>query len=613
MGTTKFLKAIQSLFFATMLVMASCLNAPNSVRNIASTNTKLSTGSGSATNGTGTPAVSDTTTVTSAGMSQIIELSHLVDPFTGTYKKKITIPKNYKGYLYIAGLNLQALNGKLIKVRLNYGVDRQSIVMPATLSRAPGITPKTDIQVLILDLTKRPLQDMKLPYDLFDYNDYNGDTSLSPVTDPTDSNLYCRGLKLSDDPTYSNTNSTGTCSTNTDKCLYAYAKISDVTFYNSSSSLATTPTNPSVWSSSTTLSTSMVSNMCLPDYNLANFNSLFSSYIPTGYEYNGPYRPINQSSWEIKSNAYFATETDTTVSPNVTHFYGLFEGGNYTADGAMSDRRTWYKSLMFPRSGTLALSTGVNYVGTTVNPLQTSNAISRDFKTVDSTAASKYVDGCNLRVMNYDSASNEGIGSCNVTGTIEVYYMNGTSEVNITTSKDLKIQLSRASNTNSEGKQVLSSTFKTCETSATCGSDECCYNSRCWSKDLVSQCVDDITQTGNRENGTSCTTDFQCASLCCNASTGSCSPHNPNTTTPILCSKSPGQSCVSVEFCAQQNVAKCNLYKTGTNVDGSIKCQIRCPAVATYGTCTGGICIAPAASTDTSTFNTTTCAGAIDP
>jgi hypothetical protein len=589
--------SIHIIILILVLAMTSCIGGK-----LSNGRKSLATSNSTGTNGTGgtagNGAISDTTTTDSTTISsQKIELSHLVDPFTGTYKKKITVPKNYKGYMYIAGLNLSALSGKIIKVRLNFGIDRQSIVLGATLARAPGITPKTDIQVLVLDLNKRPFQDMRLPYDLYDYNEYNSDSTLEPVTNPLDGGLYCRGVRLADDPTFIVSTDGDTCKDAEDKCLYSYAKIEDAAFYNLSTGLTTTPTKPGVWANGTVLDSSQVSGMCLADNSYANFISNFSMFIPSGYTYSGPYRPINQSSWYISSNALFGSVT----SGSITNYHGLFE------TGTASDKTSWYRSLLFPRAGTLNLNSNVNYFGST------SKFGTRGSMVSDSTGTTKYVDGCNIRAMNYETATNEGIGSCNVSATIDVYYMSGTSEVSITSTNSLKLQLSRASLTNSEGAQVLSSSFKSCESSTTCGADECCYNNRCWSKDLVSQCVDDVAQTGNREIGTSCTSDYQCASLCCDSSTGACAAHNPTAATPVLCSKQSGQNCVAKEFCAKEYVPVCKLYKNGYNADGTVKCTIRCPTVATYGSCVAGACVAPKGQTDTSAFNLTTCEGALDP
>lgn len=511
-----------------------------------------------------------------------VELSHLVDPFDGTYKKKVTIPKNYKGNLYIAGLNVSALSGKLVKVRFNYGIDRQSVVLDATVARAPGIIPQTDIQVLVVNMNSRPLNKMRLPYDLYDYNDYASDPSKEPVTNGRDSGLYCRGLQVADDPT--STNST-TCTRATDKCLYSYAKITDATLYNSATGLTNLPSRPQVWTTTNgvrnpTISSS-ASTMCLPDSEDKDaLNSLYSLSlgglsIPTtvlGMQYRGPYRAINPDGWAITSLAIYNSDKK-----------GLYEVASGTAYSG-------YRSLMFPRAGRLDLPQDAKYLGSSDRFGVTSK---RSVQVASGGVTPDYVDGCNLRVQNYNVATTEGINSCNVNGSIEVFYMKDNVEVNITTDKSIKLQVIRPSLTDSEGKEVLNTSFKRCETSSTCGTGECCFNSRCWSNDLVSQCVDTTPIIGNQENGANCASDYECSSLCCNASKGTCSPHSTTGTSPILCSKLPGESCVAREFCAKEAVNVCKMVKARNN-DGSATCNLRCSPVETFGTCsTAGRCVPP--------------------
>ena len=90
------------------------------------------------------------------------ELIHLIDPIEGTFHKKVTIPKNYNGHFYISGLNITALNDYHVSVRFKFGRELESITIPATVSRAPGLTPQTDIQVLALDLKDRPFSKLRL-------------------------------------------------------------------------------------------------------------------------------------------------------------------------------------------------------------------------------------------------------------------------------------------------------------------------------------------------------------------------------------------------------------------------------------------------------------------
>ncbi len=504
-----------------------------------------------------------------------VELSHLVDPFDGTYKKKVSIPKNYKGSLYIAGLNVSALQGKLVKVRFNFGIDGQSVVLDATVARAPGIIPQTDIQVLVVDMNSRPFSKMVLGYDLYDYNTYT--VGSTPATDPRDSGLYCRGLKIEDDPTFDKTlESNSYCDKADDRCLYAYAKVTDASLYNSN--LTTIPSLPQVWTTSNsvrypTLATSFTS-MCLPDNgSVSDFEQLLSITSlasATGLIHKGPYRAINSGEWKIQSSAIFNSKS------------GLFEI-NY-------DGTTGYKSLMFPRAGKLSLNQGVSYWGA-----DTYDGI-RSIQDVSSTGISKYVDGCNLRVQNYNPSTSEGINSCNVNGSIEIFYKNAAgSEVSVTIDRAIKIQLLRPSEKNSEGNEVLTGAFKRCDSSSACGSNECCFNSRCWSKDIVPQCVDQTPVIGNQPVGFNCGSDFECSSLCCNLSTGSCAPHTQTGPAPILCNKPAGQRCVAREFCRPEFVATCKLVKLpGLSATGKPQCTLRCPSVETYGECTAGYCVPPA-------------------
>ncbi len=83
------------------------------------------------------------------------ELRHLIDPFDGTYKIKTTIPKNFSGFLYISGLNIQSLSSKILNVRFRFGRDLEPIeISGVTVGRGEGITPTTDIEVLIDHLKK---------------------------------------------------------------------------------------------------------------------------------------------------------------------------------------------------------------------------------------------------------------------------------------------------------------------------------------------------------------------------------------------------------------------------------------------------------------------------
>src|SRR5690606_30852708 len=126
-----------------------------------------------------------------------VELRHIIDPETGNYRTKVTIPKNFGGYLFLSGLNVTSLSNRLIKVRFKFGRELEPITVPAVVTRGEGITPATDIEVLALNMSSKPFENIRLIYDLYDYNDYydGGSESLEPTQDPLNGGLYCRGLK----------------------------------------------------------------------------------------------------------------------------------------------------------------------------------------------------------------------------------------------------------------------------------------------------------------------------------------------------------------------------------------------------------------------------------
>lgn len=610
---------IQPMLFSLILLVTSCVEGTAVRRGLASSkSTGLAGAANGSTTNSGAIGGGSSTTTDSTLISQRVELSHLVDPFDGTYKKKLTIPKNFKGYLYLAGLNISALSNKFVKVRFNFGVDKQSVILDTTVARAPGIIPKTDIQVLVIDMSNKPFSKMRLGYDLYDYTDYTTDPSKEIVSNPRDNALYCRGLKLEDDPTFIPTTQSSSCSAYTDRCLYSYAKIVDSTLFDnrvvagSTDKYSSIPTRPQVWSEAagvrSPLVTSLAGSVCLPDENsVVGLNELFDSTAPdigydlstlvNGYYYRGPYRSIDDSNWQVNSDAIFNTNG-----------FGLFQTRDYRTSliTDLHSLNTGFRSLMFPRAGKLSLPLGVRYMGST------DHFGSRTKSYSTSAGVSNYVDGCNIRALNYDPYTNEGISSCNVNSSIEIFYIQDGKEVSIAVDKSIKLQLIRPSLTNFEGKEVLTTAFKQCENSNSCGADECCFNSRCWSKDLVTQCVDQTPVIGNQAIGATCASDFECSTLCCNQSTGSCAPHNPNGSGQIFCGKSAGQSCVSKEFCAQEPVISCNIVKSGFKLDGSVACALKCSPVMTYGDCKAGTCVPPTQPA-VPNFDPNDCTKAVDP
>jgi len=293
------------------------------------------------------------------------------------------------------------------------------------------------------------------------------------------------------------------------------------------------------------------------------------------YSYFGPYRDIDKGSWQISSSAVFS-DVNVTTAPT-----GIFKKSFGT---------TGYQSLMFPRFGKMDLNTGIEYIGSTTPFLDTSF----DVTFLSSVGETTYMNGCNIRATNYDSNTQEGISSCNLTARVELFSKDASGkETIITTSNNIVLQLIRSSLTDYRGQEVLYTSMKTCSSSQTCGGSECCFNNRCWSKELVSQCLEDVPIVGNKGIGLACQTDYECSSLCCNQTTGTCAVHLNTDSEQVFCSKSPGQTCVAKEWCRQENIPNCFVVKTGADSTGQPTCALRCYNVPTFGDCTNGVCTPP--------------------
>lgn len=649
------IKKLISYIILINLFFTSCV-APESARTSRSGSDTVTEGDRGADNGGNGAGPSDgnnvdsTQTLTSAK----VEITQIVDPNTGTFRKKVSIPKDFEGYLYLSGLNISSLkeNDKIISVKFYLGMERTPVVIPAVVGRVPGgLSPLSSIDVIILDIQDKPFRNIRLLYDLFDYNDYQekGASPEEPTQDPTNAGLYCRGLLLEDDPTfeplYSATEqaacdaSPSTCVRDTscdelgETCLYAYAKIEDSLLYQRQTidsvevkSRGTLTYEQYDVSGEGYSSDTSAQNLvkCLPDNNDAsNLNGVlgsssvtdvFSTFAGeldilvggTAYKYDGPYRPLAESNWQISGNALLSPILTTSDTPK-----GLFQLSlgtpPFPGDGSESIASGGIYSFLFPRAGKLNYSeAGLQYYGSD-NPFDTS----RSLQVLPGAGETKWVDGCNLRIKNYDKYTNETISSCNVSATIEVIStVNGQEEVLVSTS-DVKLQLLKSGLGESTGLEF--SAMRSCDDSRSCGSGECCFNSRCWSRELVGQCGDDFTGVGNQGTGQSCQSDFECASLCCNQTKGVCSDHNSDTLEQVLCSKVPGQSCVSREFCRVENVRECYIIKT-KDADGNDSCEKRCYNVPTYGDCVDGMCRQPPTPTEPP-FDPTDpnrCQGALD-
>lgn len=120
---------------------------------------------------------------------------------------------------------------------------------------------------------------------------------------------------------------------------------------------------------------------------------------------------------------------------------------------------------------------------------------------------------------------------------------------------------------------------------------------------------------GNSETGDSCQSDYQCQSLCCNDSTGTCNRHEPQSAEPILCNKALGQSCITSEFCKSEYIVDCKIIKIyPARSDGSQNCALRCLAILKNSPCVNKRCQPPYKSPVPS-FNPANpdCSNAVDP
>lgn len=593
--------------FLFIFVFTSCLEVADTTRQF---DTAVENANQGGTGGNGNGAVNDDDSL--GGDNEVVskvEIRHLIEPSidedstTGDYKRKLTIPKNYNGKLYIAGINISTLSSKKVFVKFNFGYNSAPKLMEATVASAPGLTNQSSVDVLVIDLRNRPFGDIQLVYDLFDYNDYDfsggssDPTVLSePVTFNRDDKLFCRGLALKDDPTFTGQISTG-CSSSDDVCKYAYAKILDqgLVYNNGSVDVPIIPSSTSVQSDSSVNSLyedteTIKLSRCLPDNMTGeSFNYRFDlstvftfNYTnPVGiaigsetYYYKGPYRAIDSQGWDISSDA-------------VTSTYGIFR------NTINNDLNYGERSYLFPLYFKDSLPAGAQYLGSSTPDG------SKTIQTMASSTDSLWMDGCGLRATSYNDITRENIGSCNVTASIEIITEDDEGKQTVVdTSKDVKLQLVTDSNINSSSDRVLSSEFRQCSSSNQCGSDSCCINGRCWSKTIVSQCIEDLPSYGNYETGASCSSDYECASLCCNEASGRCAPHDTISENPAYCSKASGNTCVAKEWCEKVPVLTCGIVQGPDDENGGKTCSKRCVTVEIYADCqsqSGGIgrCVSP--------------------
>lgn len=577
-----------------------------------------------------------------------VEIRHLIEPnlstdlsySTGTgqagggsYVRKLTIPKNFAGRLYLAGINIGSLSNRITKVRFKFGVNREVVTLPATVAQAPGITPQTEISVLVMDLRSEPFRDIRLPYDLFDYNEYGA--SDEPTQDNRNTGLYCRGLRVEDDPTFQGVGACDGAQTtgNAEECLYAYAKVSDQGLVKQSGSVKVplTPSFPQIKSitgsnyytdymaqkllkpladtvsqTANTASGFTFSNVASPVGSTDSIALVFTAaniwnpvtILGSQYYYRGPYRLMNRPNWEFKypydqihgKNRLFREDSWVTYPNMATD--PLADDYQLTSTTPPEQNRIYYNSYLFPLATKLDLGANVPHLASN-NPHD-----ARSEQTLAVAGKTVWMDGANARAQsrNYDL---EHVGSCNVAATLEIIAKDDNNvDYVIASTNEVKLQLVRPTQYRTDsGNEVLYTNFKTCSSNSSCGGNECCFNNRCWDQTLVSQCFDSTSTQGNKIIGESCVSDLECTSLCCNRTSGQCAPHNTITTPAVLCSKPIGDYCIAKEWCQKTTVVKCYVVKTGTDTQGNTTCRQQCYNVQEYGDCKAGVCVPPVQET----------------
>ena len=640
-------KKILSLFLVMMIFVTGCMPAdmPTTQRaNIGTGTTGGSCPSGSNCAGTTTGG----TTGTDTAILPKVEIRHLIEPNLttetsyspgtgyaggGSYVRKLTLPKNFSGRLYLAGININTLSDRFVRVRFKFGMNREPIEIPATVTRAPGITPQTDISVLVMDLRSEPFRKIRLPYDLFDYNEYNFATGDEPTQDNRNTGLYCRGLRIEDDPTFQGVGACDGIQSNSgqpaEECLYAYAKVLDQGLIQQSGSVRV-PITPSLAQAKSVASGSYYQDSFsyklrkpLPDTmpttaaNIAGNFKFSEAAFPVGssdstaitftyptsiwdpvtilgtqYYYRGPYRLVNSGEWQFQFPQLDGEKR--LFRQNSWVDYPIYLT-NPLPDDSVSwpvQNRIYYNSYLFPLATKLDLQANVPHLASnSVEGIRTEQLLSVAGKTM-------WMDGSNARASSKNT-DQEHIGSCNVSATIEIIAKdnNGTDYI-VSLANDVKLQLTRPTQFKTDtGNEVLYSNFKSCTSNASCGGNECCFNNRCWDENLVSQCFDSSTNQGNRPIGESCTTDLECSSLCCNRTTGQCAPHNTIVSPAVLCSKPIGDYCIAKEWCQKTPVVKCYVIKTGTDSSGNTTCRQQCYTTQEFGDCKNGTCVPPVQET----------------
>jgi len=460
-----------------------------------------------------------------------LEIEGILNPTTGIYEQKVSVLKDHSSLLKFKIKDLEKYAQKSLLVDVSFGHLKEDV---KTLQGS--IDTEGEDYFLLVSLFGKPFDDLDLKYNLFDYSSYGNLIFSSPsiVQDNLDSNLYCRGLSLSDDPT-SNGSS---CNKQGDICLYSYAKIRDQGLFNVSSSEHVTPSLLQYNKSNGVVLNE--SEKCLDDANTILVNNSNRSFNSTfaidsnSFIYRGPYASDDSGNWEI-SNAAIIGE------------YGIFLE-ELTGSGV---ENKGYHSKLFPIASKIKLSEVDLYIGSSTPYGQRVNKSALDSAgvTVD------WMGGCNQRLSTKSLITGEDISSCNISASIDIYYLEAGEKYYIastssgTVSKDIKLQV--VSKVSSDVSGTVA-----CYSNSGCSAGECCRGNQCISD---AQCA---TSGGKKAVGETCDTDFACASGCCKGDV--CSPHNDTQS----CDKPQGGSCLNATFCAYDP----DLWTTRVFKDADTQC-----------------------------------------
>jgi len=450
----------------------------------------------------------------------------------GTFQEKLSISKDFQGVLYIDLKDINLFKEKLLLARFSFGRNSENpIELP--LSYVTKSIAGVEKGVLALSIPSKNFFSIPLDYQLYDYSldAIAGDNAFHE-------DVYCRGLKIEDDPTSNQTS----CSKLDDRCLYTYARVDDQGLFHESSSTFIQPTELTV---SQDESRAYEFNLdpinlrrCLSDQKsvyVKNKNIDIGELITLddeGYRFKGAFKPIDPSNWGIQGDASWGR-------------FGIFQA-EYSLG---KNLELGYKSNLFPRAGKIINKSKRYYLGSK-NPLDQKVITNVTGDASGSSAGlTDWVDGCNLRVLSRDSLG-KNIGSCNVTSNIQIFYRDGSTEVMIYSNETLekagqvKLQI-----VNNISTKIDVQDFNVCVTDSGCSSTSCCNEGRCWDRTKYKDMFCKPSNSG-KQTGQVCNNDTECLSACCIGSlTGNGGVCADSTSS---CKRQVGESCIHSDACDVQ-------------------------------------------------------------